>query len=50
MNQTRSSCEILDDASFTTCFIFDSGLELVDSGPNGLGSRSSTLFVSSGHS
>ncbi|CAF0986585.1 unnamed protein product [Rotaria sp. Silwood1] len=49
-NQAKSSCEILDDASLAACFMFDSGFELIDSGPNDLQSQSNASFVSSGHS
>ena len=50
-NYARSSCQILEDATFAACFMFDSGFELIDLGPNGLTSvTSSTSFVFPGHS
>lgn len=50
MNRVRTPCEILEDASLVTCLMFDSGSELVDSGPNELPTKSAASYISNGHS
>ena len=50
MNRARTPCEILEDASLVTCLMFDSGSELVDSGPNELQTSSTASYISNGHS
>jgi len=48
--RAKTSCEILEDATLAAYFTFDSGLLLIDSGPNSLqATTQSTSTISSGH-
>lgn len=47
----KSSCEILEEATLSAYFSFNSGKELIDSGPNSLSAvAQSVSYVSTGHS
>jgi len=51
VNRVKPSCEILDDASRATYFIFDNGPLFVDSGSNSLpNTQQSISLASSGQS
>ncbi|CAF3660028.1 unnamed protein product [Rotaria sp. Silwood1] len=50
-SREKSACEILEEATLVASFSFNSGVELIDSGPNSLSVvRQSVSFVSNGHS
>ncbi|CAF1020916.1 unnamed protein product [Rotaria sordida] len=50
-SRVKSECEILEEATLSTYFTFNSGISFNDSGPNSLSAiGSSVSFVSTGHS
>ncbi|CAF0993194.1 unnamed protein product [Rotaria sordida] len=49
-SRDKSACKILEEATLVAYFSFNSGVELIDSGPNSLSVvRQSVSFVSTGH-